>query len=29
MRLPLWRWTVSYQILILVAVSILAAQAAG
>jgi signal transduction histidine kinase len=29
MRLPLWRWTVSHQVLILVAVSILAAQAAG
>jgi signal transduction histidine kinase len=28
-RLPLWRWTVSHQILILVAVSVLAAQAAG
>ncbi|MEI9892196.1 MAG: ATP-binding protein [Caulobacteraceae bacterium] len=28
-RWPLWRWTVSHQILILVAVSILAAQAAG
>jgi len=29
MRLRLWRWTVSHQILILVAVSILGAQAAG
>ena len=28
-RLPAWRWTVSHQILLLVAVSILAAQAAG
>ena len=28
-RWPLWRWTVTHQILILVAVSILAAQAAG
>jgi signal transduction histidine kinase len=28
-RLPFWRWTVSHQILILVAASILAAQAAG
>jgi signal transduction histidine kinase len=28
-RWPLWRWTVSHQILILVAVSILAAQATG
>lgn len=28
-RSPFWRWTVSHQILILVAVSILAAQAAG
>jgi len=28
-RWPVWRWTVSHQILILVAVSILAAQAAG
>jgi signal transduction histidine kinase len=28
-RWPFWRWTVSHQILILVAVSILAAQAAG
>jgi two-component system, OmpR family, sensor kinase len=28
-RWPLWRWTVSHQILILVAASILAAQAAG
>ncbi len=28
-RWPLWRWTVSHQILILVAVSVLAAQAAG
>jgi len=28
-RWPLWRWTVSHQVLILVAVSILAAQAAG
>jgi signal transduction histidine kinase len=29
LRLPAWRWTVSHQILLLVAVSILAAQAAG
>jgi two-component system OmpR family sensor kinase len=28
-RLPAWRWTVGHQILLLVAVSILAAQAAG
>ena len=28
-RWPLWRWTVSHQILILVAVSVLAAQVAG
>jgi signal transduction histidine kinase len=28
-RWPLWRWTLSHQILILVAVSVLAAQAAG
>jgi signal transduction histidine kinase len=28
-RSPFWRWTVSHQVLILVAVSILAAQAAG
>ena len=28
-RWPLWRWTVSHQILILVAVSVLAAQVSG